>query len=165
MKKICTLVFLLSIMNAVGQVRYGTPTNEPLPEKLQNVRVGIEVNNFPKTIDPVAIDGQYYWKHNTAILCKESEVKIIEYGAYLFYNGKWNLRRSYPLKQLDKDFGTKKQVMLQSQPYTWTDNWRVDSKLYDGWALWYFIGIGKNGEKVCGYEKIETTENLLNKSE
>lgn len=145
-----------------GQRTYGTPINDALPEKLQTLRKAIAVNNFPKIIDPIKIGDRYYWKHNTAILCKESEIKIIEYGAYLFYNNTWNLRKSYPLKELNKNFGTKKEVMKQSQPYTWTNNWRTDSSLFGGWAMWYFIGITKDGETVCGYEKIETTNKLLN---
>ena len=119
--------------------------------------------HFPKINDPVKIEDKYYWKHATAILSKDGPVKIVEYGAYLFYNGQWNLRRSYPLKELDKTFKTSKQQMLQGEPYTWTENWRVDDRLFGGWAMWYFIGETPTGERVCGYETIHTTSNLLNK--
>lgn len=145
-----------------AQRDFGTPVNDELPQKLKELRIAIEVTNFPKQIDPVQIKDTYYWKHNTAILCKESEIQIIEYGAYLFYNDQWNLRKSYPLKEFNKSFGTKKQVIKQAQPYTWVNNWRVDTNLYAGWAMWYFIGVTKDGEKICGYQKIETTDKLLN---
>ena len=56
----------------------------------------------------------------------------------------------------------KKQQLERAQPYTWNDNWRVGPQLYGGWALWYFIGKTATGELVCGFEKIETTANLLN---
>lgn len=140
----------------------GPKGNEPLPEKLQNIRRAIDVINFPQKNDPVKIDDTYYWKHLTSILCKESTITILDYGAYLFYDGKWNLRKSYPLKELDKNFGTKKQQLLQGTPYSWTDNWRTGKNLYGGWALWYFIGVTEEGETVCGYETIHTTSNLLN---
>jgi len=162
MKTIVTLLCAFTTILSYAQVNYGTPTNEPLPKKLQGLRKAILVNNFPSTIDPVKIDKRYYWKHTTSILCKESEVVIEEYGAYLFYNEKWNLRKSKPLKELHKDFGTSKGIILQAEPYTWTQNWRTDENLYAGWAMWYFIGTTTNGEKVCGYQKIETTANLLN---
>ncbi|WP_027394938.1 hypothetical protein [Aquimarina latercula] len=162
MRIIIVLLIASTLNSLTAQIQYGTPINEELPDKLKTLRKAIEVNNFPKKIDAIKIDNRFYWKHNTAILCKENEIKIIEYGAYLFYNNTWNLRKSYPLKELNKNFGTKKEVMKQSQPYTWTKNWRTDSSLFGGWAMWYFIGITKDGETVCGYQKIETTNKLLN---
>lgn len=80
------------------QTNYGNPTNKPLPEKLLNIRKAIDVIQFPEENDPVKIDDIYYWKHTTGILCKESDIAVIEYGAYIFYNDKWNLRKVYPLK-------------------------------------------------------------------
>ena len=162
MKTFLRLAFLFVIQFTWSQVNYGTPTNEALPNKLQGLKVSIDVMHFPKETDPVKIEDRYYWKHATSILCKESEVTITEYGAYLFYNGTWNLRKSYPIKDLDKTFDTKKNVLLQGQPYTWQQNWRIDTRLFGGWAMWYFIGTNKNGETVCGYETIHTTDNLLN---
>ncbi len=162
MKSVMLLVTVFFFSTVTAQRNYSTPVEDALPEKLQDLRQIILVNSFPQKIDPVKIDDQYYWKHNTAILCTESELEIIEFGAYLFYNGKWNLRKSYPLKDLDRNFGTKKQRLKRAQPYTWNNNWRVGPQLFGGWALWYFIGKTPTGELVCGYEKIETTANLLN---
>jgi hypothetical protein len=160
--KLVILLLIITTQHATSQINYGTPPKDAIPEKLSNLKVAIDVIHFPKENDPIKIDDTYYWKHSTAILCKESEIKIIEYGAYLYYNDKWNLRQSYPLKDLDKTFGTKKQMMLQAQPYVWVNNWRTDKNLYGGWAMWFFIGIDKNGVTVCGYESINTTNNLLN---
>jgi len=115
MKKIIVLIAVMYALILPAQIKYGTPINDELPEKLDSLRRAISVNNFPKTIDPIKID-----------------------------------------------FKTKKQVMKQTQPYTWTNNWRTDDTLFGGWAMWYFIGITKDGETVCGYEKIETTNHLLN---
>jgi len=162
MKTASTFLFLFAIQLTWTQVDYGTPPKESIPEKLKSIRVAIEVTHFPEENDPIKIKDTYYWKHATAILCKESNIKVQEYGAYLYYNDTWNLRRAYPIKELDKLFGTKKQVMLQAQPYIFLENWRVDTNLFSGWALWYFIGKTKDGETVCGYGKIHTTSNLLN---
>ena len=60
-----------------------------------------------------------------------------------------------------KSIGKKQQLKL-GQPYTWRNNWRTDAKLFGGWSMWYFIGITSSGEKICGYQKINTTNNLLN---
>lgn len=162
MKTYFTICFTLITLSLFGQRDWTGPTGtESLPEKLKNIKRAIEVINFPKENDPIKISDRYYWKHATSIVCKESPITITEYGAYLFYDGKWNLRQTYPLKELDKTFGTKKQQLLQAQPYTWTDNWRVDKNPYAGWAMWYFIGTTTNGETVCGYETIHTTDNVL----
>jgi hypothetical protein len=153
-------MFLIQL--SFAQVDYGTPYGDSLPEKLQHLNIEIEVMHFPKENDPIKIKDKYYWKHATAILAKKSKVKIIEYGAYLYYNNTWNLRKLYDLKELDKTFGTKKQVLQQGEPYVWTKNWRIDNRLFGGWAMWYFIGINDEGETICGYETINTTSNLLN---
>lgn len=162
MKSKITILLIFIFQISIAQVDYGTPTNRPLPEKLQNLNIEIEVIHFPKENDPVKIKDKYYWKHATAILSKKGNIKIIEFGAYLFYNNKWNLRKSYDLKDLDKNFGTKKQIMLHGEPYVWAKNWRIDNRLFGGWAMWYFIGINDNGDKICGYETINTTSKLLN---
>lgn len=163
MKTILTVICILTFSFNWSQSTYETPPEQSIPEKLKDYRIGIEVLNFPKENHPIKIDDTYYWKHSTAILCQESEITIIEYGAYLYYNGTWNLRRSYPLKELDKTFGTKRQTMLQGQPYVWANNWRVGNKLFGGWAMWYFIGKTSDGETICGYATINTTDKPLNK--
>ncbi len=165
MKAIVWLLCLLSTPVITAQVNFGTPSvDEPLPEKLQNLRKAIEVNHFPKVNDPIKIENTYYWKHTTSVLCKESKIEVIEYGAYIFYNDQWNLRRVYPLEELDKTFGTKKQILNQAEPYTWNKNWRVGEDLFGGWALWYFIGKTVDGENVCGYATIHTTDKLITKN-
>ncbi len=158
---ITCILFTTFTISSLAQIKYGTPTEKDVPEKLQNLEKKIIVKNFPKEVNPIKIKDRYYWKHNTLIFCQESNITITEFGAYLFYNGKWNLRKSYPLKELNKNFGTKKQVLLQAQPYTWNNNWRTGKQLFGGWALWYFIGTMENGTIVCGYEMINTTTNLI----
>lgn len=154
------LVFVYSTLSA--QVNYGTPPQHSIPEKLIGIEQAIDVMHFPKENDPIKIKDTYYWKHATAILCKTSDIEIIEFGAYLYYNDTWNLRKSYDLKDLNKNFGTKRQIMKQAQPYVWANNWRLGNQLYGGWALWYFIGQTPTGKTVCGYATINTTTNLLN---
>ena len=163
MKLFITIIFTSFIFfSSLSQVKYGKPTIEDVPKKLKKLNRKIIVQNFPKIINPIKIKNKFYWKHNTVIFSKENEIKITEFGAYIYYNDKWNLRKIYALKYLDKNFGTRKQVLQKAQPYTWNDNWRTDTRLFGGWALWYFIGITEKGETVCGYEIINTTNNLIN---
>lgn len=145
-----------------AQYIYSEPPSNSIPPKLNDIPVAIEVMNFPKENDPVKIGDSYYWKHQTSLVSKISSVKIIEYGAYLFYNNKWNLRQTYNIKTFDKNFETKNETLQIGHPYIWKSNWRVGKDLYGGWALWYFIGINDHGIKVCGYGTIYTTDNVLN---
>lgn len=156
-----TILFLISIIN-YSQTNYGTPSENEIPDKLKVYENNIIVNHFPEMVHPIKINNTYYWKHNTAILSSDSKIRIIEYGAYIYYNNQWNLRKKYPLKDLDKLFGTKNQTLKQGQPYTWQDNWRNGTDLFSGWALWYFIGKTENNNMVSGYQTIYTSDKLLN---
>ena len=162
MKLFSSILFILLVSaSCYSQINYGTPLKDNIPEKLKILDKEIIVKNFPNIIDPIKIEDRYYWKHNTLIFHKESNLTIIEFGAYLFYNDKWNLRKSYPLRELNKNFGTKNQVLKKAQPYTWNNNWRTDNRLFGGWAMWYFIGKTASGKTVCGYEIIHTTDKLI----
>ena len=88
MKNLITVIVLIYSTLSIAQNSYGTPSNDAIPEKLQNLKKEIIVKNFPKEIDPIKIKNSYYWKHNTLVYSKKSQVKIIEFGAYLFYNEK-----------------------------------------------------------------------------
>lgn len=163
MKYLLIIATLALAQFSSAQVNYGVPPDGLVPEPLQELPVEIIVNNFPVSIDAYYLNEKYYWKHTTAVLSLNSDMQIIEYGAYLFYNDTWNLRRSYPLRALKKWFGIKNSTIMQGQPYTWPDNWRIDSGLYEGYAMWYFIALNADGEKVCGYQKIYTSDKVLNR--
>ena len=86
-----TYIFLLVSLSLQSQIKYGTPKQDDIPEKLRQLKKQIVVKNFPKIIDPIKIKNRYYWKHNTLIFSKTYEITIIEFGAYLFYNKKYNI--------------------------------------------------------------------------
>ncbi len=162
MKTTILILCLFISQYTFSQVTYGTPKNETLPKKIKYLKRAIQVNHFPEEVHPIKHNDSFYWKHNTAILSETSNVEIIEYGAYIYYNDTWNLRRTYPIEDFDNTFGTSQNKLQQAQPYTFVNNWRVANQLFGGWAMWYFIGKTENGDLVCGYQKINTTNNLLN---
>ena len=88
----------------------------------------------------------------------QEPAEIVEFGAYVYYNNQWNLRKKYDLKEFDKLFGSKKRTLLAAQPYTWNDNWRVGPQLFDGWALWYFIAKTKSGRTIIGFQSLYTSD-------
>jgi hypothetical protein len=46
--------------------------------------------------------------------------------------------------------------MKAGEPYTFVQNWRRDTRLYGGWALWYFIGEDDRGRPIVGYKALWT---------
>ena len=156
------ILFFLCIGNGLC-AQYSAPSG-PLPAKIDSLERLLEVSHFPSPVHPVEDErepGLYHWKHNTAVLCSSSDIQIEELGAYIFYGGKWNERVSMPPKDMDKLFGTKKGRMLKGQPYTFVDNWRSGRQINGGWAMWYFIGRDEGGKRVCGYQMLETTDQIL----
>lgn len=136
----------------------------PLPEKFTGLEETIQVSHFPSPVyaseDPETENGVYFWKHNTAVLASEN-IEIEEIGAYLYYNDQWNLRASYTPKDFKKWFNCPGAFMKKGEPYTFTDNWRRDSRLYGGWAMWYFIGQNETGKRVYGVGKLYTSDKII----
>ena len=139
----------------------------PLPIKFAGLELEITIDHFPSPVyastDPDE-PGTYFWKHNTAVLSPNQEITIEEGGAYLFYNNQWNLRITYNGKDFAKLFGIPEGRMKAGQPYTFMDNWRRDTRLMGGWAMWYVIGITADGDRVYGIGKLDTVGSLFPKS-
>jgi hypothetical protein len=55
-----TLTLLLLFQFTFAQVNYGTPADEPLPEKLQNLNIEIQAIHFPIENNLNKIKGNYY---------------------------------------------------------------------------------------------------------
>lgn len=135
----------------------------PLPEKLADLPQKLQVGHFPSPVlastDPDE-PGTYFWKHNSTLFSPTEDATIVEGGAYIYYNDQWNLRVSMSAKEFSKLFGVRKGLMKAGQPYTFVDNWRRDTRLYGGWAMWYVIAKLPSGERVCGIGKLDTVGKL-----
>lgn len=159
-----TSILLLTILLSIQSLHAQAPAETtPLPEKLADLRQGLQVSHFPSPVlastdsdEP----GTYFWKHNSSLFSPTADATIIEGGAYIYYNDQWNLRVSMSAKDFSKLFGVPKGVMKAGQPYTFVDNWRRDTRLYGGWALWYVIAELPSGEKICGIGKLDTVGKL-----
>ena len=155
------LIFSILIAGpATATLAAQAPQDAPLPEALREAEAILKVSHFPSpvyaTTDESRKDFRYFWKHNTAVLSPEEDVQLEACGAYIFYNGQWNLRVRYGTKDFARLFRCPKGRMKKGQPYTFADNWRTDNRLLGGWAMWYFIGTTASGKRVCGYGKLET---------
>jgi len=164
MKK--SILLLLCFWGTIYLTAQSAAEKAPLPEKLAELRQGLQVEHFPNPVlastDPDE-PGTYFWKHNSTLFSPTEDATIVEGGAYLYYNDQWNLRVSMSAKEFSKLYGVQKGKMKAGQPYTFVDNWRRDSRLYGGWAMWYVIAELPSGERVCGYGKLDTVGELYSK--
>lgn len=158
------LIFMLSIayLGATAQdTTTFTAENAPLPTKFDGLTESLFVNHFPSPVK-ASTDAEepdvYFWKHTTSVISYTSDIQITEIGAFLFYNNQWNLRVSMDTRDFSKLFDCRKGKMKSGQPYTFAQNWRTDTKLYGGWAMWYFIGINESGETVYGVGRLWTDD-------
>lgn len=161
------LLFILLLQLFAFSLIAQTPLDALLPEKFHGMKEGLVVNNFPMKIYATTDEDHqrmYQWKHTTSVISLKEEMTIVEFGAYLFYNKQWNLRTTMSTKKFDKLFDTKKGQLKKGQPYTWKDNWRIDDKLFGGWAMWYFIAENADGERFYGVGRLETVGTLYSDS-
>ncbi|MEZ5040279.1 MAG: hypothetical protein R2828_10310 [Saprospiraceae bacterium] len=160
MKKIALLILSLMCVQLYGQ---SAAEKAPLPDKFADLPQRIQVHHFPSPVmasTDAAEPGIYFWKHNTSIFSPDSDATIVEGGAYIFYNDQWNHRVTYTAKEFAAFFGVPNGKMKAGEPYTFTDNWRRDSRLLGGWALWYIIVELPSGDRACGFEKLDTVGDL-----
>jgi len=162
MKQIFFLLMTLAASIATAQKL----PDAPLPDIVQNNCDELFVTHFPPVVH-VSTDkdrpGEYFWKHNTAVMSVK-DVKIVEFGAYIYYNDQWNHRATYGPKEFAKWFGCRKAHLKGGQPYTYNDNWRAQTSIFAGWALWYFIVEDEDGVRSCGYKPLYTSDQLLTNS-
>lgn len=163
MWRILTVHLVLLILCSNGLEAQTTDELNGLPDKFEGLREAITVSHFPSpvkaSLDPDE-PGTYFWKHTTSLLSPDSDIEIIEGGAYIFYSGQWNLRVAMKPKEFSKYFDIHKSTMKAGQPYTFKDNWRRDSQLRGGWAMWYVIGTDETGTKVFGRAILDTQGEL-----
>lgn len=171
--KLSTLIIIATICCFTYQVSGQDTTtytaeNAPLPSKFDNLSEKLFVNHFPspvKASTDIDEPETYFWKHTTSVISYTSDIQIIEIGAYLFYNNQWNLRVRMDKKDFVKLFNCPKGKMKAGEPYTFSQNWRRDSQIYGGWAMWYFIGKDEKGTTVYGVGKLWTDGETYNQAE
>ena len=159
MRHVLVLLSFLLAPKLSGQ----DPTAAPLPAKFDGLPQTLLVHHFPEKVYASTDADEpetFFWKHNTSLLSK-IPVRIVEFGAYLFYNDQWNLRASYQPKDFQRWFDCPGAQLKAGQPYTFPDNWRRDVRVTGGWAMWYFVAEDETGAQSFGMGALETMGELL----
>lgn len=131
-------------------------SNHPKIVKLKKMKTGLKVIHTPNPVK--AIRGgrsgyKYTWPYTTSVQSLSGKVKIIEFGAFSYANGKW-----YFLTYTGKVFTPKnfedwyecKDAVVTEKGCTDVNNWTGGSALRPSFGFWYYIGINKDNEKVKG---------------
>jgi hypothetical protein len=140
---------------------------ENLPLKISNIPYGIEVkHNIKKAYASSNEDypnrgGKYKWKYKTSVTSKKNDLKIIEFGTYVFENNKWIERTIYNRPFNNEEFsewykcpqGVIKKGITYSDTSNWTTSMTVTTE--DSKNLWYYIGIDSDNKKYVGYSEIK----------
>jgi hypothetical protein len=103
----------------------------------------------------------YTWWYKTTVSAIESDVTIVEFGAFTWINGKWINGRTlnlepYTSKEFEEWYKCPKAVLKKGKSYSDPTNWSTDGALNARKIRWYFVGIDASGKRVRGEAVIET---------
>ncbi|PJJ84969.1 hypothetical protein [Mucilaginibacter auburnensis] len=150
----CTLTNAQSVWSNKSRV---------LPDKLQELPVGVLLWHNPNPCYPELIDSTYYWKHSTSAMSVAKNLKVIECGSFIWYNEKgWQSNVRLSTDEFAKAFNCKGGRLKPNKTFTYEKNWRYGKQAYGGDALWYIIAEDSNGTRYKGYALIETEGKILN---
>ena len=137
------------------------------PQKLKDLEVGIKVTHSADTVYATINDkdpekwGKYQLKFTTTVEAISEDLELVEFGGYIWENGKWQFKsiydRPFNKDEFDKWYGAKDGKISLESKYADHDNWMTKSDVLNGnvyRGLWYFIGKKANGEKVVGVKEI-----------
>lgn len=134
-----------------------------LPEKLKGIPDGIIVKHSPDIVfaEKTGTDTttMYAWNFATTLKSIGRDLEIVEFGAYTMYNGQWVLTTITGKPFTNKDFrewyNCKKGKLKSGKEYSDKSNWYSNPLLQESKALWYYIGMSKEGELYKGASLIE----------
>ncbi len=151
-------LFLLLLVPVGLCAQYEKVYDIPLPSEFDGMEPSIVIYSTPNP-DYAEFEDEteemLVWKHSTVIKATE-KIKIKETGAYLLNNGTWWKRAAFKSKATKKMFGTRKLKLQAGDSIVFKENWRFGAFTDTGWNFWYVKGVNEKGEKVFGYEILET---------
>jgi polyisoprenoid-binding protein YceI len=137
-----------------------TEPNRLLPKKLRGLPVGLIGGHDPNPTLAVFEDSMYIWKHNTSITSVAGDLKLIEYGSFVWTDEGWYLRITMTPQEFAQTYNCPNAELKAGVTYTDPASWRREEVLSGGDAMWYYIAEDKNGKRYKGTALIETEAQL-----
>lgn len=134
--------------------------NRLLPKKLRGIPVGMSGSHDPNPVSAVYENGMYIWKHNTSIQSLSGDLKLVEYGSFVWTDDDWYLRVTMSPEEFAQTYNCPGAILKAGIIYTDPSSWRHDKELVGGDAMWYYIAEDKNGNRFKGTILIETEASL-----
>lgn len=163
------LLLTLCLLHA-GCQQHNTPAPEPtpaleaddteadrlLPKLLRGLPVGLVGAHDPNPVNAVYEDSMYVWKHNTTIRSVVGDVKLVEFGSFVWTDAGWYHRLADTPEQFAKLYDCPKAELKAGVVYTDPASWRQQETLTGGDALWYYIVEDATGKRWKGTALVET---------
>ncbi|WP_425399676.1 hypothetical protein [Aeoliella sp.] len=158
------LLALLALVVGNGCSRQSDSSPKPPIRSLEDIRqlpVGISVQHNPNPAHAV-LGGRsgrkYTWPIRTTVSAINEDVTIIEFGAFVEWNGEWVFSTLTGEPFTPQDFAEwyscEGASLSLGEDVTDPNNWGGGDKLMDSKAIWYFIGETKDGKRCYGEGEI-----------
>lgn len=135
------------------------------PEQLDKLPEGIKVVHEPATALATLTGkserrAKYTWWHKTTVSSLGGDVTVVEFGAFMWQDGKWVgggsfTGKPYTAAEFAEWYQCPKAVLKKGEAYTDPTNWSTDAELRAGKVRWYFVGTDAKGKRVKGEAVIE----------
>jgi hypothetical protein len=130
------------------------------PEELDKLPEGIKVVHEPKAA-LATLTGKserrlnYTWWYKTTVSATDAEVTIVEFGGFMWHDGKWVNAKPYTAEEFAEWYKCPKALLKKGESYSDPTNWSTDAELRAGKTRWYFVGVDSKGKRVKGEAVIE----------
>jgi len=135
------------------------------PEELNKLPEGLKVVHEPKTVLATLTGkserrAKYTWWYSTSVSATDTDVTIVEFGAFAWKDGEWVNAGTFNGKPYSTDefvgwFKCPKAMVKKEASFSDPTNWSSDPELRAGKMLWYFVGVDPKGKRVKGQAVIE----------
>ncbi|MCE9567134.1 MAG: hypothetical protein K8U57_34460 [Planctomycetes bacterium] len=133
-------------------------------EELDKLPTGIKVTHEPK-VALATLTGKserrlkYTWWYKTTVMATDPDLTIVEFGGFVWQDGKWVVRSINSKPFTGEDFAEwykcPKAVLKKGEAYSDPTNWSTAPELMAGKTRWYFIGVDGKGKRFKGEAVIE----------
>jgi hypothetical protein len=161
-QRITAILLVVALANSP----VGADESKPItPEELDKLPDGIKVVHEPKTAlatltGKSARRAKYTWWYKTAVSATDTDVTIVEFGAFTWRDGKWVTTgtitgKPYTGEEFAEWYKCPKATIKKGKSYSDPTNWSSEAELKAGKTRWYFIGTDAKGNRVKGEAVVE----------
>ncbi len=133
-----------------------TEANRLLPKLLRGLPVGLVGAHDPNPVNAVFEDSMYVWKHNTTIRSLVGDMKLVEFGSFVWTDKGWYHRVADTPQNFETYYSCPGAKLKAGVVYTDPASWRRQETLTGGDALWYYIVEDAKGKRWKGTALVET---------